>query len=91
MSDELIKALKPILQPMIDEAVDKKLAAFQASQVEPLVDARIASEHIGVKEHTLRSWASTGYLNIPVHRFGKSVRFKLSELEAWAKARRKAA
>lgn len=53
--------------------------------VEPMVDAKVAAEHLSVKPATLRFWASTNFEGIPVHRFGKAVRFKLSELESWSK------
>jgi hypothetical protein len=77
-----------------DEALDRiadlvvvKLRESGAASftVEPEVGAAVAAAHIGVKENTLRSWASTRYKNIPIHKYGKSVRFKLSELEEWGR------
>lgn len=68
----------------VEEIIDARLASLTPT-IEPMVDAKVAAEHISVKPNTLRFWAATNYESIPVHRFGKAVRFKLSELEAWSK------
>jgi excisionase family DNA binding protein len=39
-----------------------------------------------VKERTLRSWVTKR--EIPYHKLGKLVRFKMKEIESWAGARR---
>jgi hypothetical protein len=59
MSERILSA--PIIRE-IQEIVRAELEQHAVvAQVEPLVDAEIAAEHIGVKENTLRSWASTKY------------------------------
>lgn len=80
MTDRILS--EPIRREIL-EIVRAELEALTPN-VEPFVDAKAAAPHIKVKPATLRFWASTGYKGIPVHRFGKAVRFKLSELETWS-------
>jgi hypothetical protein len=52
------------------------------------VDRRFAADYLGLAEQTLNNDQVTGKLNVPFYRFGRAVRYRLDELEAWAAARR---
>ena len=60
--------------------------ALSVSQMEPFVDADIASEFLSIDRETLIRWARRGI--IPGHALGAGLRrvwrFRLSELSAWA-------
>ena len=43
-----------------------------------------ASEYLAISEATLQRWLSEREL--PVHRVGRTLRFKLSEIDAWVRA-----
>jgi excisionase family DNA binding protein len=43
-----------------------------------------ASEYLAISEATLQRWLSER--NLPVHRVGRTLRFKLSEIDAWVRA-----
>jgi len=47
-----------------------------------------AAQFLGIKPQTLASWATTGRYAVPFFRVGKSVRYRVSDLEAWLAARR---
>lgn len=81
MSTDVVnhQALKDLIREMLQEMLR------EMHPVEPFVNCEEAAQHIGAELNTLRSWAATGYKGIPVYRFGKLVRFKLSELEEWSK------
>lgn len=42
-----------------------------------------ASEHLGVKPATVRSWLRKEENCIPAHKIGKQWKFKASELDSW--------
>ncbi len=46
-----------------------------------------AAEFLGVKEQTLALWHSTGRYSIPVVKVGRSVRYRMSDLERWIEER----
>lgn len=57
---------------------------------EPFVNCKVASPFLAMPEGTVRSMVSRGQL--PHYRLApRVVRFRLSELEAWAAARRRGA
>jgi len=43
-----------------------------------------AAEYLAISEATLQRWLSERKL--PVHRVGRTLRFKLSEIDAWVRA-----
>ena len=45
-----------------------------------------ASEYLGIKSVTLRSWIRKTELAIPAHKVGKLWKFKRSELDDWVKS-----
>ncbi len=49
-----------------------------------LVNIKIASEFLMVKQSTLYSWVHDG--SIPFHKLNGLIRFDMDELEAWVKA-----
>ena len=52
------------------------------------VDPEEAAEILGVSLQSIRQDTVQGQLGLPRFRFGRRVRFKLSELVAWAEQRR---
>lgn len=48
---------------------------------EPFVDTPQLAEHLSVSESWVRKQVL--YADIPTHRLGRSVRFKISEVEGW--------
>lgn len=48
---------------------------------EPWVRVREVAEHLGVSESWVHKSVQTG--SIPVRRAGRSLRFRLSEIDAW--------
>jgi excisionase family DNA binding protein len=46
-----------------------------------------AAEYLGVKPQTLAVWQVTGRYNLPVVKVGRSVRYRVADLEAWLAAR----
>jgi excisionase family DNA binding protein len=54
--------------------------------VEPLVTVDYLASHVGVSTRTLRSWYRDK--GMPHYAHGKSVRFRLSEVEEWMRADR---
>ncbi len=65
-----------------DERAAKAKATLEAMQIEPYVDINVASAALGVPVSWLYRQSMHG--DVPVRRFGKYLRFRLSELEAWA-------
>jgi excisionase family DNA binding protein len=54
--------------------------------VDGFLTVREASEYLKVKGSTLYAWAERGA--IPYYKFGRLVRFKKAEIEAWADSQR---
>ena len=52
------------------------------------VDRKFAATYLGLAEQTLNNDQVTGKLGVPFYRFGRAVRYRLDELDAWAAARR---
>lgn len=52
---------------------------------EPFVTDVEVAEHLGVTRMSVYRW--TKNLGLPSHKLGRSRRFKLSEVDAWATAR----
>lgn len=50
--------------------------------------AELADEY-GVCEHTIRRWTQPGHdEQLPFYRFGRSIRFKRSEVDQWERDRK---
>ncbi len=61
----------------------------QQDQREKFTDEKTAAEHIGLSKETLQGFRlyehrRRGFPIPPHYRIGRSIRYKLSELEAWA-------
>ena len=54
-----------------------------------LLDERAAAAHLSVSPGTLSVWRSTGRYGIPFLKIGRSVRYRLADLEAWIESRRR--
>ena len=52
--------------------------------VEPLVDARFAARALNLPLYYLTKPRSRALGQVPCYRIGRSIRFRLSELDAWA-------
>jgi len=52
-----------------------------------LLTRREAAEILGVQAQTLAAWAMTQKYNLPLIRVGRSVRYRMSDLETWLAAR----
>ena len=46
-----------------------------------------AAEYLGVRAQTLATWHVTGRYHLPVVKVGRSVRYRLADLEAWLASR----
>jgi hypothetical protein len=79
----IIEEFEAIARRVFREETDS--ARLNQAAIEPLVMTRKAAEHLHVKPATLRYWVSVRYKGIPVHRAGKRVLFKLSELDSWSR------
>ena len=67
---------------MTEPARSRSGARRQAPQgLEPYVDAHVVAEFLSVAYSTVQGWASRG--KIPCHKRNGSVRFRLSEVDAW--------
>jgi excisionase family DNA binding protein len=63
------------------------MATINFSQLEMLSRAA-AAQYLGIQPQTLASWAVTGRYSIPFFRVGKSVRYRVSDLDKWLASRR---
>jgi uncharacterized linocin/CFP29 family protein len=79
----IIEEFEAIARRVFREEIES--ARLIQATVEPFVMTRQAAEHLHVKPATLRYWVSVEYKDIPVHRAGKRVLFKLSELDSWSR------
>jgi excisionase family DNA binding protein len=52
-----------------------------------LLTRREVAEYLGLKPQTLAAWAVTGRYGLPMIRVGRSVRYRLADLEKWLSAR----
>lgn len=52
-------------------------------QADRLLTREQTAELLGVKSQTLSVWHSTGRHDLPVVHVGRSVRYRLSDLERW--------
>lgn len=55
------------------------------TEQEGWVAAEEVAAHLGIQKPTVYRWIRTG--GLPAHRMGRLLRFKLSEVDGWAKAR----
>ena len=51
--------------------------------MERYISSEEASEYLGINKDTLQRWITNK--DIPCHRVGRLWKFKLSEIDAWAK------
>jgi excisionase family DNA binding protein len=49
----------------------------------PLLDEQQAAQHLNVSPGTLSVWRSTGRYGLPFVKIGRSVRYRLSDLDTW--------
>lgn len=63
----------------------------QASQIvdhdQRLLTREQAAEYLGVRPQTLALWATTGRYALPMVKMGRSVRYRISDLEAFIASR----
>jgi excisionase family DNA binding protein len=52
-----------------------------------LLTRREAAVYLGVKPQTLAAWAVSGRYNLPRLKVGRSVRYRVADLERWLTAR----
>lgn len=52
-----------------------------------LLDEKQAAERLTVSPGTLQVWRSTGRYNLPFVKVGRSVRYRIADLDAWLAAR----
>lgn len=52
-----------------------------------LLNRAQAAELLGVKPQTLATWHITGRYGLPLIKVGRSVRYRLADLEKWLTAR----
>ena len=50
-----------------------------------LLTPKQAAEYLGIKENTLAVWRSTKRYNLPFIKIGRSIRYRLSDLENFIK------
>ena len=56
-------------------------------ETKKLLTRREAAEYLGVKPQTLAAWHVTGKYKLPLVKVGRSVRYRLADLEKWLAAR----
>ena len=56
-------------------------------ETKKLLSRKEAAEHLGVKTQTLAAWHVTGRYGLPVVKVGRSVRYRLADLERWLTSR----
>ena len=61
--------------------------AIPVSNRPGLLTRREAAEYLGVKPQTLASWAVRGRYGLPLVKVGRSVRYRVADLETWLSAR----
>ena len=59
----------------------------QSATLNDLLDEKQAASFLNVKPGTLSVWRSTGRYSIPFVKVGRSVRYRLSDLNAWLESR----
>ena len=52
-----------------------------------LLSRREAAEYLGIKAQTLATWTSAKRYRLPVVKVGRSVRYRVSDLEKWLEER----
>jgi excisionase family DNA binding protein len=52
-----------------------------------LLSREEAAAHLGLAPQTLAAWAVTGRYGLPMVKVGRSVRYRLADLEAWLATR----
>jgi excisionase family DNA binding protein len=53
---------------------------------EPFVDLEAVAAFLGLTKATLEKWRFRNELPFPVYRIGRRLRFRLSEVDAWARS-----
>ena len=72
------------LERMIERAVERALAKHEPTpSPRGWVGVPGAAEYLGISKEAIRSKVARNEL--PVHRQGRSVRFSIAELDAWAR------
>ncbi|MDA8093090.1 MAG: helix-turn-helix domain-containing protein [Betaproteobacteria bacterium] len=56
------------------------VSIIQSSQPRELLTRKEAAKYLGMKEQTLAKWASTQRYDLPFIKVGKSVRYRLADL-----------
>lgn len=65
-----------------------KIAAWEKiMDTKKLLSRREAAEYLGVKPQTLAAWHITGKYGLPLVKVGRSVRYRMADLERWLAAR----
>ena len=62
----------------------------QSATLNDLLDEKQAATVLNVKPGTLSVWRSTGRYSIPFVKVGRSVRYRLDDLNAWLESRTQA-
>jgi excisionase family DNA binding protein len=60
-------------------------AKEHSTMQEPYVSEKQLAKHLGVTPRTIKRWRAIGHA-IPGYRVGRSMRYRLSEVDAWVKA-----
>lgn len=55
--------------------------------IDSLLSRSAAAKHLGVKPQTLSVWASVGRYDLPFVKVGRSVRYRLSDLDKFLVSR----
>jgi len=56
-------------------------------ETKKLLSRKEAAEYLGLKAQTLAVWHVTGRYGLPVVKVGRSVRYRVQDLERWLTAR----
>jgi len=75
-ADALGQAITEIINTHL-KTLGNRMAAMP---VEPLVSKKEVAKHLGVQVRTVDNWIGRGY--IPYYKVGRSVRFRLSDVQA---------
>jgi excisionase family DNA binding protein len=69
---------------------DKDMTTENTIQPVPPLSHRGACNWLGVADQTLRNWRSKGYPHIPFIKVGRSVRYRLEDLQSFIEQNRMA-
>lgn len=85
-----VEKVREMIESAVSACIDRALTAFQPRQESESVDIEGALEFLNSNGYHIAKgqlYKETSGGNIPYHKFGHRLHFKISELREWAEAR----